>query len=222
VFASDASIAAIGASAARAPDDPNYVPGLIRAEFATGNAAAALARAQSLAAAGSGAAAAHLALGDALMVSARHRDAAAAFTRAADLAFDEPTMLRLVGSLERAGAPRDAAAVLALFVAQNPDNLTALRLLGQRQRAAGLFDAAIATLERVRRRGGDGDASVLAELALAHAEKGRGAPAVRLAKRAYALAPLDPLVVAAYAAALAAAGNGAGARQLAEKRSALD
>ena len=104
VFASDASIAAIGASAARAPDDPNYVPGLIRAEFATGNALGALARAQSLAAAGSGAAAAHLALGDALMVSARYRDAAAAFTRAADLAFDEPTMLRLVGSLERAGA----------------------------------------------------------------------------------------------------------------------
>ncbi len=220
-FATDASVAAISAGAAKAPDDPNFVPGLIRAAFASNDATGAVTRARAIADAGAGAAAAQLALGDTLAVTGRYKEAAAAFTRAADLAFDEPTMLRLVDALDRSGAGRKAAAALALFLAQNPDNLAALRLLGQRQRAAGLAEATIATLERVRRRTGDRDAIVLADLARAHAAARHGATAIRLGRQAYALAPLDPAVVDAYAVALAAGGDSKAALQLVAKRAAL-
>ncbi len=189
-FATDDDVGALEADAAGASDDPNYVLGVIRGLVETGDTEGAVARARTLAAASPGAPAAYLALGDSLVAAGRYPEAATAYARAADLAFDEPTMLRLVDALGRAGRAKDAAATLALYLSQNPQSLTGQRLLGHWQRAAGDPDTAIETLEGVRRRIGNRNASVLADLARAYADDGEGAIAVRYARAAYALAPI--------------------------------
>ena len=86
-----------------------------------------------LVAAAPGAPAAQLALGDTLATTGAWGPAAAAYARAADLRFDEPTAFRLIDALGRAGRARDAAGALALYLGQNPQSLTGRRLLGHWQ-----------------------------------------------------------------------------------------
>ncbi len=221
VFATDAAIGALIADADAAAGDPTYVLGVIRGQLARGDVAGATARARALVAAGPGAPAAQLALGDALATSARYGDAASAYARAANLAFDEPTMLRLVDALGRAGRAQDAAASLALYLSQNPQSLAGLRLLGHWQVAAGDWDDAIETLEGLRRRLGNRDGGVLSDLALAYAGSDDGEIAVRYGRAAYDLSPMSAAAADAYGVALGAAGNVAGARQLLIKASKL-
>ncbi|MGR6329717.1 tetratricopeptide repeat protein [Sphingomonas sp. XXL09] len=221
VFASDDGVAARLADAADAPDDPNYWLGVIRAQLTAGDAAGAVQQARTLVVRAPGAPAPLLALGDALVASGRFAEAAAVYARAADLAYDEPTMLRLVDAWGRAGRPRDAAAALSLFLQQNPQNIAGLMLLGHWQRLAGHGDAAIETLEAVRRLAGNRDAALLAELAQAYAGADDGDIARVYGRAAYALAPLSPVAADAYAVALAAAGDLGAARQLAVKARAL-
>ena len=144
-----------------------------------------------------------------------------AYARAADLLFDEPTALRLIDALGRAGRRPDAAAALALYLGQNPQSLTGRRLLGHWQVSSGAWAAAIETLEGVRRDAGDRDAGLLADLALAYAGDGTGDVARVYGRAAYRLAPLSPVACDAYGVALAAAGDAAGARQLFDKAVAL-
>ncbi|MEG8057623.1 tetratricopeptide repeat protein [Sphingomonas sp. 22L2VL55-3] len=217
IFATDDSVGALLAVADAASNDPTYVLGVIRGQIARGDTAGAIARARALVAASPGAPAAQLALGDALVVAGRYAEAAGAYARAADLSFDEPTMLRLVDALGRAGRAQDAAASLALYLSQNPQSLTGLRLLGHWQVASGDWDKAIETLEGVRRRVGNRDGGVLVDLALAYAGSDDGAIAVRYGKAAYMLAPMSAAATDAYGVALAAHGNVDGARQLLDK-----
>lgn len=220
-FATDNDVGTLEASAAETPDDPNYVLGAIRGLIESGDTAGAIARARTLAAASPGAPAAQLALGDALAASGDYRGAATVYARAADLAFDEPTMLRLVDALGRTDRTKDAAATLALYLSQNPQSLSARRLLGHWQVASGDFDAAIDTLEAVRARAGNRNASLLTDLALAYAGADQGDVAVRYARAAYALAPMNADVCDAYGVALAAGGDKDGARQLLVKATKL-
>ncbi len=217
IFATEDSVGALLADADAAPSDPTYVLGVIRGQVARGDTVGAIARARALVAAGPGAPAAHLALGDTLMVAGRYGEAAAAFARAADLSFDEPTMLRFVDALGRAGRPQDAATSLALYLSQNPQSLAGLRLLGHWQVATGDWDTAIETLEGVRRRVGNQDGGVLVDLALAYAGGGDGDIAVRYGRSAYSLSPMNAAAADAYGVALAANGDVAGARQLLDK-----
>ncbi len=217
IFATDDSVGALLAVADAASNDPTYVLGVIRGQIARGDTAGAIARARALVTAGPGAPAAQLALGDALVVAGRYAEAAGVYARAADLAFDEPTMLRLVDALGRAGRAQDAAASLALYLSQNPQSLTGLRLLGHWQVASGDWDKAVETLEGVRRRVGNRDGGVLIDLALAYAGSEDGAIAVRYGKAAYVLAPMSAAAADAYGVALAANGNSDGARQLLDK-----
>lgn len=220
-FASDTAVGALAAAASEAPGDPTYQIGLIRGLLGSGDASAAVARAQALVTASPGAAAARIALGDALVAAGRREDAAAAYRRAADLAFDAPTMLRLVDALGRTGQGRDAAAAMSLYLGQNPRAEEARRILGHWQLDAGEAGAAIATLEGVRRTVGNGDAALLTDLALAYGQVGRRVEAMRYGTAAYRLAPMSPAAIGAYEQALALAGDARGAGQLAAKARAV-
>lgn len=220
-FVSDDSVAATAAEAQEAPDDPNYVLGVIRAQATAGDFAGALGRARRLVAASPGAPAAQLALGDVLAIGGRYGEAAQVYVRAADLTFDEPTMLRLVDAWGRADRPSQAAAALSLYLQQNPQSLAGQRLRGHWQLVAGDADAAIETLESVRRIAGNRDAALLADLAAAYASSGDSQVARRYGRAAYRLMPMNAGVCDAYAVALAADGDLPGARQLATKAVAL-
>lgn len=222
--ASFAPVDALGtlvAGAKRAPSDPTYVLGVIRGQIAAGDMAGAIAKARGLVAAGPGAPAAQLALGDALALAGRYAEAAGVYGRAADLAFDEPTLLRLMDALGRIGHQRDAATALALYLSQNPQSVDARRLQGHLQVEAGQWDDAIETLEGVRHAVGDRDAVVLADLARAYAGSGDGDVARSYGRAAYALRPMNADAADAYGVALAAAGDADGARTLFAKAAAL-
>lgn len=221
LFATDEPIGALTAGAAAAPTDPTYALGVIRGLASSGNLAGAIAKARTLAAAAPGAPAAQLALGDTLAAKGDWAGAATAYARAADLRFDEPTALRLIDALGRAGRARDASAALALYLAQNPQSMTGERLRGHWRVAAGEGEAAIETLEGVRRQTGGRDAGLLSDLALAYAGAGEGAIARRYGAAAYRLAPMSPAASDAYGVALLADGDSAGARQLLDKAAAL-
>ncbi len=216
-FGADDSVPVAAQTAGERPNDPTAVIPLMRAQIDAGDMAGAMARAQRLARDNPGAPGAHLLLGDLLMLDNRFGDAAAAYQRAADLRFDEPTMLRLVEALDRAGRREDAARVLALFLSQNPANLAALRLTAHWQVAAGDFDAAIDTLESIRDRIGDGDPALDAELAYAYLGAGELDTGADLAESAYGMAPSNPAAADAYGWALMRGGDVAGAVELLEK-----
>lgn len=220
-FATDDAVGALLAEADTAVGDPTYVLGVIRGLVTRGDLVGAVARARALVAVAPGAPAAQRALGDTLVAEGRYGDAAGVYARAADLSFDEPTMLRLVDALGRAGRAQDAAASLALYLSQNPQSLTGLRLLGHWQVASGDWDTAIETLEGVRRRVGNRDGGVLIDLALAYAGSDDGAIAVRYGQAAYRLSPMSAVAADAYGVALAADGNIDGARQLLVKATRL-
>ncbi len=216
-FATDDAIGALMAGAATAADDPTYALGVIRGQVASGDTAGAIARARALVSEGPGAPAAQLALGDSLVAAGRFGEAAGVYARAADLSFDEPTMLRLVDALGRANRAEDAAASLALYLSQNPQSIAGQRLLGHLQVASGDWDAGIETLEGVRRRVGNRDGGMLIDLALGYAGGDDGAIAVRYGRAAYLLSPMSAAAADAYGIALAASGDTAGARQMLAK-----
>ena len=219
-FAADDTVATLAANAAANPGDPFVAVALVRGLLNSGDAVAGIARARDLAQASPGAAPAQLVLGDALAVAGRYGDAASVYARAANLGFDEPTMLRLVDALGRAGRARQAADAVALYLSQNPRSIVARRLAGHWQAAAGDPRAA-ATLETLRRDAGSRDAGLLADLALAWSRRGDAPRARRYASAAYRLAPMSRGIVQLYAVTLARAGDRDGARQLAAKAAVL-
>ena len=220
-FASADDLVTLRAAAAQAPSDPTYAIGVMRGLIGQGDTAGAIAAAHALVAASPGAPAAQLALGDALVAAGRYADAIVPYARAADLSFDEPTMLRLVDADSRAGHAQNAAATLALYLAQNPQSVTARRLLGHLQVVGGQFDVAIETLETVRAMVGNRNVALLTDLAVAYAGAGDGDVARRYGASAYAMAPMNAGVADAYGVALAADDDVDGARQLIAKAVAL-
>ncbi|ATY33619.1 tetratricopeptide repeat protein [Sphingomonas psychrotolerans] len=216
-FSTDDSTSVLAADADQRPGDPAALVPLIRALIGQGDKAGALSRAQDLARRHSGVPAAHLLVGDTLMLTNRFADAALAYRSAAGLRFDEPTMLRLVEALDRAARRADAANVLALFLSQNPVNAAALRLAGTWQLAAGDYDAAIDTLELLRDRIGDGDAALNADLAVAYTGAEEFDAAADFGEAAYGLAPGNPVVADAYGWALYRNGDVQAAVELLQK-----
>ncbi|OYY69227.1 tetratricopeptide repeat protein [Sphingomonas sp. 28-63-12] len=216
-FGSDSPVADAAGALDRRPNDPLLAVAYIRGLIDDGRPGTALAEAQQLARQSPGAPQAHLLVGDSLMTMDRFDAAAAAYARAANLRFDEATMLRAVEALDRAGDRRKAATTLALFLSQNPQNITALRLTGHWQIASGDWDAAITTLEGLRARLGNRDAALLAELGIAYAGAGDVDTARLYAAAAYRLAPLNPAATDAFGWALFRAGENKGALELMRK-----
>lgn len=165
---------------------------LVRALLARGAAGEALQRSKRLQASNPGRPDAHVLAGDALALQGDHKGAAAAYRRAANLAFTEPTALRLVEALRNAGDPKAATQVLALFLQQNPQNVSAQLLTGHAMLQARRWPEAITLYEQVRRRIGNNDAVLLNNLAWAYAEAGEHDRALPLARRAWELDPQNP------------------------------
>ncbi|MBY0304794.1 MAG: tetratricopeptide repeat protein [Sphingomonas sp.] len=216
-FGSDTPIADAAGALDRRPDDPIAAVTYIRGLIDDGQAASALAEAQRLARLFPGAPQGHLLVGDTLMMMKRFDAAASAYARAANLRFDEATMLRSVEALDRAGDREKAATVLALFLSQNPQNIVARRLTGHWQIASGDWDAAITTLEGLRAQLGNRDAALLAELGLAYAGADDVDSARLYAAAGYRLAPLNPATTDAFGWALFQAGEDKAALELMRK-----
>lgn len=215
LFTPDIDLKQLAADAkTKNPGDPSTEIPLIRGLLAAGQGPAALARAKQVAAANPGAPGGQILVGDVAMLLGQSGVAADAYQKAADVRFDQPTLLRLMEALDGANRDADAARALALFLSQNPDNVAALRIAGHRQLAAGDADGAIDTLEGLRLRLGNRDAALLADLAYAYAAAGEGEKAQRYGEAAYAIQPANPAVVDAYGWALLQAGDGDGAIQL--------
>jgi tetratricopeptide (TPR) repeat protein len=216
-FDVDPNAAPLAAPAQQDPNNPATIVPLLRALVAGGNRGDALARATQFARANPGSPAALIMLGDMQMVAGQPGNAAATYKQAADLRFDEPTMLRLLDALGSAGRAGEAATALALFLSQNPANVSALRISAHWQLAAGEYDAAIDALEALRARIGDRDAALNADLAAAYSGAGETEKAEEYGLSAYLLAPANPAAADAYGWALFQAGDVPGAVELLQK-----
>lgn len=220
-FGTDDSLAQLAAASDNLPDDPVARVGYLKGLVDAGNTAGALSQAQALVRTYPGAPAAHLAVGDVLMVMRRFDDAATSYRRAADLRFDEATMLRAVDALDRAHRTAEATNVLSLYLSQNPQSIPAQRLVAHRQMIGGDWDAAIDTLEQLRSRIGNRDVALLSELAYAYTGNDDPDAGVVFAKAAYHLAPMNPAVTDSYGWALYQQGKTGPALQLLEKATAI-
>ena len=207
--------------AAASLGDPVAALGYVRGLVDSGNLGGALSAARSLAARMPGAPAAWLAVGDASAAGGRFAEAAGAYARAADLRFDEPTFLRLVDARNRAGDREGAAQALALFLSQNPQNVAALRLSAHWMIAAEQWDEAIERLEGLRARLGNRDATLLVELAAAYMGSGADDVALRYARAAYDLAPMNAVAADAYGWTLLGVGRPRAAVEVLEKAVAI-
>lgn len=135
-----------------------------------------------------------VAAGDVLAARGARAEAIAAYRRAAWLRFDEATALRLYAALADGGDPGGAAAVLAELLRQTPRSIDAQLLIAGLLLREGQGERAAILLETVRRRIGNGDPALLANLATTAARAGDDERALRLARMAYARAPRTPAV----------------------------
>jgi tetratricopeptide (TPR) repeat protein len=189
----DGQLAAIRRDAAEWPDSAAPQVVLIRALLGRGLGPEALERARRLQAAAPGAPDAHILVGDALAIQGDHAAAAAAYRRAANLAFNEPVALRLIEALRNSGDEQGASKVLTLFLQQNPQNVSALTMAANAYLQGKRWREAIPLYEGVRRRLGDNDSTLLNNLAWAYAETGDFDRALPLARRAWTLDPKNPV-----------------------------
>ena len=182
----EAEFAALRRAAANPNDGPAQVR-LISALLARGATGEALARARRLQAASPGAPETHILVGDVLGMTGNFAGAGEQYRRAANLAFTEAVALRLIEALRRSGRADAADQVLDLFARENPRSVAGQILLAGRMMEARDWEGAIAVYESLRSRIGDNDATLLNNLAWAHAENGDYRAAIPFARRAWAL-----------------------------------
>ncbi|WP_304562927.1 tetratricopeptide repeat protein [Sphingomonas immobilis] len=206
-----------------APDEPTARLSYVRGLLESGDRDEALAQAQAIVKMMPGAPTAYLALGDTLAALGRYGEAAAAYRSAAGLRFDEPTMLRMVDALDRAGQRQAALTALTLYLSQNPQSIAAQRIAAHWQIAGGEWDAAIETLENIRQQTGSRDVALLVDLSAAYLGGDDADPdtALAYAKAAYRLAPMNPAAADAYGWALHQTGRDDQALQLLQKAVAI-
>jgi tetratricopeptide (TPR) repeat protein len=188
----DTRLAAMRQAADSRPGDAGLQVQLVRALLAKGLGAEALTRARRLQAANPGAPDAHVLVGDALGTQGNFKGAVEEYRKAANISFTEPVAMRLIEALRGSGNTAGAARVLQLYLTQNPQNVPAQLLAANSFLQAGRWDGAIAIYERLRRRIGDRDSTLLNNLAWAYSEKGDYARAIPLAQRAWELDKENP------------------------------
>jgi cellulose synthase operon protein C len=213
----DARSLASPAEAANSTDPGVAVPA-IRARIAAGDTAGARVLADQLAQRNPGVPQAWLLVGDAHWAADDGPGAVAAFRRAAELRYDEPTMLRLVNSLLKTGDRSQAGQALADFVARYPENVSAMRIAAAYAAEAGDWSGALAWQQAAIGRIGTNDALLLIQTARSLIEIGDADGAVSYAERAYRLLPGNATTSGVYGRALHLSGaTGPAARQLLEK-----
>jgi tetratricopeptide (TPR) repeat protein len=188
----DGELTALRRDAAAWPDSAPPQVVLIRALLGRGLGPEALQRARQLQAAAPGAPDAHVLVGDALAIQGDYAGAAGAYRRAANLAFSEPVALRLVEALRNSGDDQGASKVLGLFLQQNPQNVSAQIMAANSYLLAKQWPQAITHYEAVRKRIGNGDSTLLNNLAWAYSQAGDFDRALPLARQAWALEPNNP------------------------------
>jgi Flp pilus assembly protein TadD len=189
---SDDQLAALRRAAAARPGDASAEVELVAALLRSGFGGEALQRALRLQAANPGAPDAHLLVGDARSLGGDFAGAAEDYRKAANIAFTEPVALRLIEALQRAGQGQAATGVLTVFLQQNPRNVPALLLAAAGHMRARNWPEAIAIYEGLRSRLGEGDATILNNLAWAYSEQGDPDSAIPIARRAFALDSSNP------------------------------
>jgi cellulose synthase operon protein C len=188
------------------PNNADTAVPFITQLVANGRAGEALAESLRLQRLNKGAPAAHVLVGDSLMALGRTREAIDAYRNAANIRFSEGTALRLVKALNENGEEENALKVLDLYLAQNPRSVPAMLLASDYFMASGQWDKAIITLEKLRGRIGNRDATVLNNLAWAYLSKGDGARGIAYARAAHTITPANPAVSNTYGWALFATG----------------
>lgn len=196
--ADPATLALLRADASARPGEAPVQVKLIRALLSAGLGDEALQRARALQAANPGAPETHILVGDALGIRGQFAAAADQYRKAANIAFSEPTALRMIEALERSGQGQAAARVLALFLEQNPRSVPAQLLAATRYMQVGQWSGAIAAYERLRRQIGDSDAVMLNNLAWAYSERRDYARALPLARKAWLLDRDNPATADTY------------------------
>jgi tetratricopeptide (TPR) repeat protein len=174
------------------PREANLQIQLIRALLGKGLGAEALQRARRLQGTHPGAPDAHVLVGDALGIQGNYAAAVQEYRKAANISFTEPVAMRLIEALRNSGNGGGAARVLELYLQQNPQNIPAQVLAANSFMQAQRWDGAIAIYEKLRKRIGDRDATVLNNLAWAYSEKGDYARAVPVARKAWELDKQNP------------------------------
>ena len=220
-FDGDNGVAVLANEVAEAPGDPTVSVPFIRGLIDAGNPDAAYRAAQQIAAVSPGVPDAQLLAGDVLASAGRFGPALANYRQAANLRFDEPTLLRLAEAAGRAGQPRQGAEALALYLSQNPQSIVARRALANMQLGVRDWNAAIDTLEALRDAVGPRDAVLMAQLAYAYAGAGDAKGATLYGRAAYVMTPMNPAVCDAYGWALYENGDTPSALQLLVKAAKL-
>ncbi|HNW17449.1 MAG TPA: tetratricopeptide repeat protein [Sphingorhabdus lacus] len=192
------SLEAAAFEAQREPNNARIVLPYIRLLAAQGNNDAAWTEAVRLQNANPGVADAHVIVGDIEMARGNTQSAVNAYQQARQITFTEPVMLRLVDALGKLDRQKEASETLSAYLQYNPTNLTALRLAGYRHLDVGNWNGAILMLERVRKRLGNNDAILLANLARAYAGANQMGKALGYARTAYDLAPANVMVTQIY------------------------
>jgi tetratricopeptide (TPR) repeat protein len=189
------------------PEDANVAVPRIASIIAAGNPAGALAEAQRLQARNVGAPAAHMLVGDAYMAMGRPADAAEAYKRSANIRFTEPVALRFVAALRASNQAAASLRVLDLFLQQNPRSVPGLLLAADHFMISGRWDPALDVLEKLRKRLGNRDATVLNAIGWCWFNKGNSAKARDFGGAAYAIAPSNANVASSYGWFLAQSGS---------------
>ncbi|HPV67426.1 MAG TPA: hypothetical protein PLU56_03975, partial [Sphingorhabdus lacus] len=192
------SLEAAAFEAQREPNNARIVLPYIRLLAAQGNNDAAWTEAVRLQNANPGVADAHVIVGDIEMARGNTQSAVNAYQQARQITFTEPVMLRLVDALGKLDRQKEASETLSAYLQYNPTNLTALRLAGYRHLDVGNWNGAILMLERVRKRLGNNDAILLANLARAYAGANQMGKTLGYARTAYDLAPANVMVTQIY------------------------
>jgi tetratricopeptide (TPR) repeat protein len=194
----EAQLAQLRRKLAASPRDAQLQIQLIRALLGRGLGGEALERARALQAGSPGVPDAHMLVGDARGIMGDYKGAVEEYRKAANLAFNEPVAMRLIEALRNSGNATGAARVLELYLAQNPQNVPAQTLAANAFLQAKQWDGAIAILERLRKRIGDRDATLLNNLAWAYSEKRDYRSALPIAKKAWELDKKNPATTDTY------------------------
>ena len=182
-------LAVLGQADATTPNDARTLVPLLQGLILAGHFDQAIAKAHHMAQTNPGAPFAHLLEGDALMAKRQYALAASAYGYANSLASDQSTVLRLVYALAHTGDGRSASYVVEQFRATHPANLPGLALGSAGSMASGRWALATDALEQQRRQTGNGDASLLTNLAWAWFNRGDVLRALSYGRTAYALQP---------------------------------
>ncbi|MEK6638263.1 MAG: tetratricopeptide repeat protein [Pseudomonadota bacterium] len=180
------------------PDNADVAIPRITALIRSGQIAQALRSAERLRDLNPGVPAAHVLVGDAMIALGRTEDGVKAYEIAASIRFSEPIALRLIDAKRRSGDNGGAVRVLDLFLSQNPRNVAALLLASDYFMETGQWDVAIATLDSLRERLGNRDATILNKLAWAWFGQGNNERALTYAGAAYSIAISNPALASSY------------------------